>query len=187
MTSISVAEGGTSIDFDALIRELKKDQDLPPQPLPDHKTGMSPIKSAAPKEIYRYVLYCVTTHSNPTGTTMSQEARKRLVEIAREWDILLISDDVYDFLSYDTENPAEAVAAKRLVTIDREIGVGENDKGHTISNCSFSKLLGPGLRVGWVESPSRFLAKAIGESGANHSVLQYNTIPLYRCLQNEYV
>lgn len=49
---------------------------------------------------YKYLLYCVPTFSNPTGTTTSLGKRKALVDIARKFDVLLITDEVYDFLDY---------------------------------------------------------------------------------------
>ncbi|KAF3917777.1 hypothetical protein ABW20_dc0102936 [Dactylellina cionopaga] len=155
---------GTSLNFDELIRYIEEDLISPPQPLLTFEIGISPIKTARSKPLYRYVLYCVPTYSNPTGTTLSLETRKRLVEIARKYDILLISDDVYDFLGYDGQAPIQS-----LVSIDKEIGVDDAEKGYTISNCSFSKLLGPGIRCGWIESASPVLATEMGRSGGNHS------------------
>ncbi|KAF3936939.1 hypothetical protein ABW19_dt0207569 [Dactylella cylindrospora] len=164
MTSVSMEEDGTSLNFDDLIKILEEDKINPPQPFLSLEDGFAPIKAIHPKHLYRYVLYCVPTYSNPTGTTLSLEARIRLVEIARKYDILLVTDDVYDFLGWDGKQPV-----KRLVSIDREMGVADDEKGHTISNCSFSKLLGPGVRCGWIESASPVLAREMGESGANHS------------------
>jgi DNA-binding transcriptional MocR family regulator len=164
MKSIAMDEDGTSIRFDHLIEQLEADKVQPPQPFPPLDDGLSPIRAFHGKHLYRYVMYLVPTYSNPTGTTMKQPARERLVKIAREYDMLLITDDVYDFLGFDGKQPL-----KRLVTIDKEMGVKINSKGHTISNCSFSKLLGPGARCGWVESATPILANEMGESGANHS------------------
>lgn len=60
--------------------------------------------------------------------------------------MLLITDDVYDLLTY-TSDPVPP----RLVTLDSSIPSG-NSYGNTISNCSFSKLLAPGLRFGFIEA-----------------------------------
>ncbi|KAK6354907.1 hypothetical protein TWF696_004038 [Orbilia brochopaga] len=163
MTSVSTTDHGTSLDFTTLLAALEADKDADP-PFMSLADGLAPIQAVHLKSLYRYVLYCVPTYSNPTGTTLSLAARRQLVEIARKYDILLISDDVYDFLGYDGAQPPP-----RLVTIDREMGVRDDEKGHTLSNCSFSKLIGPGTRCGWVESASPVLATQMGCSGANHS------------------
>jgi DNA-binding transcriptional MocR family regulator len=85
--------------------------------------------------------------------------RKNLVSLAREYDALVVSDDVYDFLSWpeDPSAPDDAVAAipPRLVDIDREMH-GYSNFGNTVSNGSFSKIIGPGVRVGWAEGTLSF-------------------------------
>lgn len=122
-------------------------------------------------------MYCVPTYSNPTGESWDLETRRKVVEIARKWDMLVISDDVYDFLGNDGDTSALTPDKKllpRLVTLDHEIGkeqgIEGDEAGYTISNCSFSKLLGPGLRCGWIESATGVLAKQLGECGATCSV-----------------
>jgi DNA-binding transcriptional MocR family regulator len=66
--------------------------------------------------------------------------------MARQYNMLLITDDVYDLLTY-TSDPIPP----RLVTLDA-MSPSENIYGNTISNCSFSKLLAPGLRFGFMEA-----------------------------------
>jgi len=119
---------------------------------------------------YRYVFYGVPTFSNPTGSIMSLTRRTQLLEvplspysvsqtrvlcsiddkIARKYNMLLITDDVYDLLTY-TNDPIPP----RLVTLDASVPMSKssgNIYGNTISNCSFSKLLAPGLRFGFIEA-----------------------------------
>ena len=115
--------------------------------------------------IYKYIIYIVPTFSNPSSKTLSLRMRKELVILARDYDALLISDDVYDFLSWpeDPAAPHSAVAAipPRLVDIDREM-LGYSEFGNTLSNGSFSKVIGPGVRVGWAECTTSF-AKELAE------------------------
>jgi len=176
---IAVQSSRTSIDFDGLLAQLQRvGKEQPDVPLED---GLRPLlRKGAPtaaKRLYKFVLYCVPTYSNPTGESWDLATRRRLVGIAREWDILLISDDVYDFLG---NNDQLSVPPVRLVSIDAETlprDRGEGETGNTISNCSFSKLIGPGLRAGWIESATRVLAKQLGDGGADHSVTQPNPPP----------
>ncbi|KAK1633352.1 aminotransferase [Colletotrichum phormii] len=122
-------------------------------------------------KIYKYVIYIVPTFSNPSGKTLSLQIRKDLVALAREYDALIVSDDVYDFLSWpeDSSAPDDAVGAVplRLVDIDRDMP-GYSTWGHTLSNGSFSKVVGPGVRVGWADGTPAF-AKELAEVGSSSS------------------
>lgn len=83
-------------------------------------------------------LYLIPTFQNPTGVTMPQDRRERLMELAEKHDFLLVADEVYHLLSY-TQRPPKSFAAY----IDAE---------HVISLGSFSKILAPGLRLGWLQA-----------------------------------
>lgn len=92
---------------------------------------------------------------------MSLDHRERLVRLARQYDALLVTDDVYDFLQWSAipggklANPEHA-CLPRLVDVDRYLDGGPVDEwGHAISNGSFSKLLGPGARTGWAEASEK--------------------------------
>ncbi|KAK6536583.1 hypothetical protein TWF281_000810 [Arthrobotrys megalospora] len=186
LTAIPLTSCGTSLDFPTLISHLNSSSSSSPQP--SLESAISPVKSSIPKPLYRHVLYCVPTFSNPTGTTLSLSSRTQLVKLAREHDILLITDDVYDFLDYQnspSKQQHNTPAIKRLVDIDRELGVNPGEKGNTLSNCSFSKILGPGVRCGWVEGATGVLADAMGRSGANHSggtPCQFSSTIIHRLL-----
>lgn len=106
-------------------------------------------------KIYKYIVYTVPTFSNPSGKTFDMKSRIRLVELARTYDALVVSDDVYDFISWPTD-PATSedvlsLVPPRLVDIDKNMQ-GYLTWGNTISNGSFSKVIGPGIRVGWSDS-----------------------------------
>ncbi|KAK1723234.1 aminotransferase [Colletotrichum acutatum] len=122
-------------------------------------------------KIYKYVIYIVPTFSNPSGKTLCPQTRKDLVALAREYDALIVSDDVYDFLSWpeDSSAPDDAVGAvpPRLVDIDRNMP-GYSTWGNTLSNGSFSKVIGPGVRVGWADGTLAF-AKELAEVGSSSS------------------
>ncbi|KAK1672382.1 aminotransferase [Colletotrichum godetiae] len=122
-------------------------------------------------KIYKYVIYIVPTFSNPSGKTLSLQIRKDLVALAREYDALIVSDDVYDFLSWpeDSSAPDDAIEAvpPRLVDIDRDMP-GYSMWGNTLSNGSFSKVIGPGVRVGWADGTPAF-AKELAEVGSSSS------------------
>lgn len=74
---------------------------------------------------------------------------QEIVSIAREFELLIVAEDVYNLLTYT----ANSAAPKRLFAYDRMTDAAY--KGHVISNGTFSKLLSPGVRLGWMEMPPR--------------------------------
>jgi 2-aminoadipate transaminase len=82
------------------------------------------------------MLYTVPTFHNPTGRTLSETRRHEIIELARRYDFLIVEDDVYRDLSFESTVPASFYA---LANGDRVVSIG-----------SFSKTLAPGLRLGWL-------------------------------------
>ena len=89
------------------------------------------------------MLYTIPVHHNPTGRTMPAERRKAIVGLAREHGILVIADEVYTLLTYGVSPPTTMAS------------LGEN----VVSLGSFSKILAPGLRVGWMEASPQQLKR----------------------------
>jgi DNA-binding transcriptional MocR family regulator len=111
------------------------------------------------RKIYRHVIYCIPSFSNPSGTKMPRARREDLVRLARKYDALVVCDDVYDFLNWGVTTATDAVAKPppRVVDVDRELDGGPHHAfGNAVSNGSFSKLIGPGCRVGWAEGTESF-------------------------------
>jgi DNA-binding transcriptional MocR family regulator len=114
-------------------------------------------------KIFRHILYLTPTFSNPSPKTYSKSIRQELLALARRYDILLISDDVYDFLMWSAENSQSSVAKiapipPRLVDLDRATCVSDA-WGNSISNGSFSKIVAPGVRVGWAEASTKIILR----------------------------
>jgi DNA-binding transcriptional MocR family regulator len=90
---------------------------------------------------------------------MSLRRREGLVRLARQYDALILTDDVYDFVQWsaDPNGPfPDHACVPRVVDVDRYLDGGPVDEwGHTISNGSFSKLIGPGMRTGWAEASEK--------------------------------
>lgn len=100
---------------------------------------------------FRRMLYVMTVHHNPKGSCLPPEKCRRLVYLARKYDVLLFGEDVYDLLTY-TE---DGVPPLRLLAYDNK--EDPDYRGHTISNCTFSKIFSPGLRLGWIETSPRII------------------------------
>lgn len=94
--------------------------------------------------------YTIPSYHNPTGVKFSPALNKELVKLARKYDVLIACDDVYNVLCYDNDKPP-----KRLFSYDCR---SDSDyKGNVVSNGTFSKILSPGARVGWLECPPRIV------------------------------
>ena len=91
------------------------------------------------------LLYTIPTFQNPTGTTMTLEKRKRLLELASKYDVLIIEDNPYGDLRFSGE---EVATLKSLDTEGRVIYCG-----------SFSKILSPGMRLGYIIGAAPMLEK----------------------------
>ena len=92
-------------------------------------------------------IYSVPTFQNPGGVTLSLERRQRLVEIARELEILVIEDNPYGLLRYEGE------PRPTLYSLD--------GGGYVIYLGTFSKILSAGLRMGWIVSPTPVREKVV--------------------------
>lgn len=110
---------------------------------------------------------------------MSLSRRHALVDLARKYNALIICDDVYDFLQWPvTTTPSTTPVPfikplPRLVDLDLTLGRSSHDPkdkhfGHVLSNGTFSKLIGPGVRTGWVEAAPD-LAYGLSQTGSTRS------------------
>ncbi|KAL9099477.1 MAG: hypothetical protein Q9163_005028 [Psora crenata] len=130
------------------------------------------------RKIYRHLIYAVPTFANPTTMTMSLRRRQQLVRIARRYDGLIITDDVYDQLLWPTDHcvPQSAIQQAilpRVVDVDRGLDGGADREGadgfgNAVSNASFSKIVGPGARTGWAEGAAKF-AWGLSQCGSSKS------------------
>jgi 2-aminoadipate transaminase len=101
------------------------------------------------------LLYTIPTFHNPAGVTMSRERRERLVQLAHERELLVVEDNPYGQIRFDGE---------RLPTL-YELDAGA---GWVIYLSTFSKILAPGVRVGWVAAPQAVLRKMnLGKQAAD--------------------
>ena len=89
------------------------------------------------------MLYTVPTYHNPAGTTLPQDRRERIVELCREHGVLLVADEVYHLLSFAGAPPSPMAAFA--------------GRGGVLSLGSFSKILAPGLRLGWIQGSPELL------------------------------
>lgn len=106
--------------------------------LPTDEDGL--VSEALEEALTRHrpaLLYTAPTHQNPSGATLPLHRRRRLIELSQEHGFTVLADEVYHCLSYG-EHPPPPLASF----------VGG---GAVLSLGSFSKILAPGLRLGWVQ------------------------------------
>ncbi|PRH87863.1 GntR family transcriptional regulator [Labrys okinawensis] len=98
--------------------------------------------------------YLTPDFANPTGETLDRAGRERVLDLARELDIVVIEDTAYQSLRYDGADVPPILA----LDIARE---GHIDLTRTISCGSFSKTLAPGLRMGWICAAAGVIRKLV--------------------------
>ena len=92
-------------------------------------------------------IYTVPDFQNPTGTVMSLNRRKELLNLAEEYDLLIVEDIPYRWLRYSGEN------LPMLSSMDLS--------GRVIGLFTFSKILSPGLRLGWITAQETVMDKIV--------------------------
>jgi 2-aminoadipate transaminase len=101
------------------------------------------------------LLYTIPNFHNPAGVTMALERRERLIEIAHERELLIVEDNPYGQIRFDGE------PLPTLWELDK-------GAGWVIYLSTFSKILAPGTRVGWVAAPAPVLRKMnLGKQAAD--------------------
>lgn len=115
--------------------------------LEDDGMDMNELENALKSNPDTKLIYVIPNFQNPTGNTMSFEKRKALYELARKYNTVIFEDNPYGDIRFDGEN----VPSIKSLDID----------GRVIYAGSFSKILAPGLRVGYMSAPKDIVQKAI--------------------------
>lgn len=120
----SIPMDDEGIDIASLRRNLKR----------LHRTGIIPK-----------FLYTVPNFQNPSGETMTLDHRKQLLEIASEYDFIIIEDDPYGDINFSEE------VLPSIKSFDT--------KGRVVYLSTFSKIMAPGFRLGWIVASQQILHK----------------------------
>ena len=100
------------------------------------------LKRARAQGLYVKFLYTVPNFQNPAGVTMVAERRGELLELAREFDLVIVEDNPYGMLRFEGD-PLPSLAA-----LEQE----EGDLDRVVYLGTFSKIFAPGVRLGWVHA-----------------------------------
>lgn len=127
--------------------------------VPSDQHGMIPaalkevLSRWAPSEVHKLnstaprVLYTIPNGGNPTGASMTEQRKRDVYELARQYDMLIIEDDPYYFLQF------EKPWAPTLLSMDVD--------GRVIRTDSFSKILSSGLRLGFLTGPKPLIDRVV--------------------------
>ncbi|GIL83317.1 hypothetical protein Vretifemale_12152 [Volvox reticuliferus] len=122
------------------------------------------------------LLYTIPTGHNPTGVVMGEDRKRRILEVCETHDLLVLEDDAYYWLYYPYEGESGGTAGEeegRGGITSSAPGRGRvpgleglpasllhlDTRGRVIRVDTFSKLLGPGYRLGWITAPRPLVAK----------------------------
>ena len=122
LAGVSIVDDGMDVDaLDEKLKCLKKD-------------GLEPK-----------FIYVVPTYQNPAGVVMPEKKRKKLIDVANEYDLLVVEDDPYGKLNYDGHH------VKPIKAFD--------DEDRVIYMSTFSKILAPGFRLAWTVASEELTRK----------------------------
>jgi 2-aminoadipate transaminase len=134
--------------------------------VPMDRAGMIPVAARETLEkarrsgLHVKFIYTVPNFQNPAGVTLVAERRRELLEMAREFDLVIVEDNPYGMLRFEGE-PLPSLAA-----LEQEGGDG--GPGRVVYLGTFSKIFAPGVRLGWVHAQPGILHKInVGKQGAD--------------------
>ncbi|MBQ9742384.1 MAG: PLP-dependent aminotransferase family protein [Ruminococcus sp.] len=116
-------------------------------PMDDDGMNMEALEEALKSHSKVRFIYTIPTFQNPSGITMSLEKRRRLYELAKEYGVLILEDNPYGELRYRGET---------IPTIK-----SMDEDGIVVYAGSFSKVISPGMRVGWFVAPAELSQKMV--------------------------
>lgn len=116
------------------------------------------------------LLYLVPSFQNPTSTMLTAERRRRIVELAEEHDFIILEDNPYGYISFVGEMPMPVM--------------GFDKAGRVMYTSTFSKIVSPGMRIGWLVAPKPFITKMTeaksNVSICNDGITQYVAAELFK-------
>ncbi len=121
-------------------------------PMDDEGLDIQALSRILEQGVRPRFLYIVSCFQNPTGITLSPARRLALIQLAAQYQVPIVEDDPYGELYYSGERPPI------LAALDCAI---HGELRHVLYLSTFSKLLAPGLRVGWMAAPQEIVRKFV--------------------------
>jgi 2-aminoadipate transaminase len=115
-------------------------------------------------------LYIIPSFQNPTSSVLPKERRKHILELAQDHDFLILEDNPYGYISFEGSMPTPFK--------------GYDKEGRVMYTSTFSKIVSPGMRVGWLAGHRDFIAKMMESKGSisisNSLISQYAAAELFK-------
>jgi len=118
-------------------------------------------------------IYVLPNFQNPTGVTLSLERRRQLIHLADRYGVPIVEDDPYGQLRYEGQH------LPSIVSLDDEYRNNGDTyyRGNVIYLSTFSKILAPGLRLGWVIAPAEVIRRLVqAKQGTDLHTATFNQI-----------
>ena len=150
LAAMALAKPGQSVileefEYSGTIRVFKQHGlKLVGAPLDDHGLCTDGLEELIVQHQPAFI-YTTASYQNPTGTSLPRERRERLVELAREHSIPIVEDDTYADISFEPQ------LERAIYTLA--------EPGQAMYIASLSKILGPGIRLGYFIAPEPLLSR----------------------------
>ena len=129
-------------------------------------------------------IYVLPNFQNPSGVTLSLERRHMLVELADQYGVPIVEDDPYGQLRYEGDHLSSVVVLDSMYREDRHSGY----RGNVIYLSTFSKILSPGLRLGWVIAPPVVIRKLVeAKQGGDLHTATFNQMVAYEVSRGGFI
>jgi 2-aminoadipate transaminase len=151
--------------------------------VPSDENGMIVDRLEEALRIGPKFIYVLPNFQNPSGTTLSLERRKKLVELADRYGVPIVEDDPYGQLRFEGDH------LPSLVWLDSQYR-GDNGTytGNVIYLSTFSKLLAPGIRLAWVIAPEQVIRKLIhSKQAADLSTAAFNQMVAFEVAKHGFL
>ncbi|MGC9334787.1 MAG: PLP-dependent aminotransferase family protein [Anaerolineae bacterium] len=141
--------------------KLFRDHSLDPRQVPTDNSGLivealaGRLQALAHRGERARLLYTIPSFQNPSGITLAGDRRGPLWELAERYDLLVVEDDVYRDLAYEGQAPASFYA------LDQRQPGWQGGAGRVLRIGSFSKILAPGVRMGWLLGPTGLIERLV--------------------------
>ena len=114
-------------------------------PTDEHGIVIGALEAILKSKNIRF-LYTIPNFRNPSGNTASAERRMEVLDVLRKYDVPMLEDDPYHYLSYDADTPPTYIKLS-------------GDDARVVYLGSFSKIVAPGIRCGWMAAPDSLMSR----------------------------